>query len=119
MSEVRVAGKTGTAQAAAETYIVKDTEGNPVLDKEVRVVRAPLLLATMDHTTTTPWYRGWGADGTDRNHAWFIGYAPAEKPQVAFAVLVQYGGSGGQIAAKTATKILAACIEHGVVKPEK
>jgi cell division protein FtsI/penicillin-binding protein 2 len=32
-------------------------------------------------------------------HAWFAGYAPADNPQVAFAVLVEEGGHGGGVAA--------------------
>ena len=72
--------------------------------------------AYADHETDTPWYRGWGEDGKSLNHAWFIGFAPANDPQVAFAVMVQYGGSGGNLAAHTATKILTACIEHGYIK---
>jgi penicillin-binding protein 2 len=31
----------------------------------------------------------------DRSHGWFAGFAPADDPQVAFAVLVEHGGSGG------------------------
>ena len=36
---------------------------------------------------------------------------------LAFAVMVQYGGSGGAVAGRAATKILTACIEHGHIKP--
>lgn len=39
----------------------------------------------------------------DRSHGWFAGFAPADDPQVAFAVLVEHGGSGGASAAPIAT----------------
>lgn len=35
-------------------------------------------------------------------NAWFIGYAPADEPRYAFAVLVEYGDSGGREAAPLA-----------------
>jgi penicillin-binding protein 2 len=37
-----------------------------------------------------------------RDHAWFIGYAPRHDPQIAVAVLVENGTSGGRVAAPIA-----------------
>ncbi len=37
-----------------------------------------------------------------RNNSWFAGYAPAEDPQVAFAVIVEQGGHGSEAAAPIA-----------------
>ena len=42
----------------------------------------------------------------DRSHGWFAGFAPADDPQVAFAVLVEHGGSGGGSAAPIATTVI-------------
>ncbi len=42
----------------------------------------------------------------DRSHGWFAGFAPAEDPRVAFAVLVEHGGSGGASAAPIATSVM-------------
>ena len=39
-------------------------------------------------------------------HAWFIGYAPAGRPKIAFAVLVEHGGHGGDVAAPLAMEIV-------------
>lgn len=41
-----------------------------------------------------------------RDHGWFIGYAPMENPTIAFAVLVEHGGHGGTICAPVARKVL-------------
>lgn len=41
-----------------------------------------------------------------RKHAWFIAFAPVEKPRIALVVLVENGGSGSAIAAPIARKIL-------------
>lgn len=42
----------------------------------------------------------------ERDHAWFVGYAPAEQPRIAFAVIVEHGGHGGSSAAPIARKVL-------------
>lgn len=41
-----------------------------------------------------------------QSHAWFIGFAPAEQPRVAFAVVIEHGGIGGRDAAPIARKVL-------------
>ena len=41
-----------------------------------------------------------------RDHALFIAFAPAEKPEIAIAVIVENGGSGGSVAAPIAGKII-------------
>ena len=41
-----------------------------------------------------------------RDHAIFIGYAPADNPKYAVAVLVEHGGGGSSVAAPIASKIL-------------
>jgi penicillin-binding protein 2 len=50
------------------------------------------------------------------DYAWFVGFAPAEKPKYAVAVLIEQGGHGGSIAGPAARQILAALlgekIEH-------
>ena len=46
-------------------------------------------------------------DGERKNHAWFICFAPANEPSVAVAVVSEYGGVGGQVAAPLARQILS------------
>ncbi|MDH5571022.1 MAG: penicillin-binding protein 2 [Gammaproteobacteria bacterium] len=41
-----------------------------------------------------------------RDHALFIGFAPVEDPQIAIAVIVENGGSGGATAAPIARKVM-------------
>jgi penicillin-binding protein 2 len=44
-----------------------------------------------------------------RDHAWFVAYAPAEEPTVALAVLVEHApGGGGAVAAPIAQRVLEA-----------
>ncbi len=43
---------------------------------------------------------------TRDNHAWFVGVAPLDNPKYVVAVLIDEGGSGGQVAAPVARQIL-------------
>ena len=50
---------------------------------------------------------GTAENETDKDHAWFVGYAPAENPQIAVAVLLEYdGGAGGTNAGPIAKNII-------------
>ena len=48
-------------------------------------------------------FAGWHPD---RAHAWFAGYAPANKPEIAIVVLIEHGGPGGKIAAPVARQVI-------------
>ena len=45
-------------------------------------------------------------------HAWFVGYAPAENPEIAVCVIVEEGGSGGKAAAPIARQMFDAYLLH-------
>jgi len=51
--------------------------------------------------------------GDARPHAWFIGFAPAEAPIVAVAVLVVNGGEGARVAAPIGGRVLARAVRGG------
>ncbi len=51
-----------------------------------------------------------------RDHAWFVAFAPYEKPEVAVAVLVEHGGHGGSAAAPLAKKLMEAYFTYYPVK---
>ena len=44
----------------------------------------------------------------DRDHAWFVGYAPANNPQIVVAVLIEHGGHGASVAAPLVQKVILA-----------
>jgi penicillin-binding protein A len=59
-----------------------------------------------------------GKTGTAENagpdHNWFVGFAPADDPQIAVAVFVANGGgTGGDVSAPIARDVLAAYLERG------
>jgi len=53
-----------------------------------------------------------------RSHAWFVGFAPYgnAKSRIAFAVLVENGGYGGQSAAAAAGELVEAAAELGLIE---
>lgn len=72
MKEVRIAGKTGTAEIGG---------GRP-------------------------------------DHAWFAGYVPADRPRIAFVVVLEQAGSGGRVAGPVAKKFVQALLDQGVIHAE-
>lgn len=46
-------------------------------------------------------------NGKELDHAWFVGFAPAEKPSIVVAVMIEFGGHGTRAAA-IASKIIQA-----------
>ncbi|MDQ6970878.1 MAG: penicillin-binding protein 2 [Mariprofundus sp.] len=47
-----------------------------------------------------------------KDHAWFMGYAPYENPQIAIAVFVEHGGHGGSDAAPVAAAVIQVMAER-------
>jgi penicillin-binding protein 2 len=48
----------------------------------------------------------------DRDHAWFVAFAPVSEPRYAISVLVEHGGSGSKAAAPIASKIIKKVLER-------
>jgi penicillin-binding protein 2 len=47
----------------------------------------------------------------NRDHAWFVAYAPVQNPQIALVTLVEHGGHGGDAAAPLAKKVIEKYVE--------
>ena len=77
LKQIKVAGKTGTAQVVRLKKGPKSEEDEEILYKY-------------------------------RDHAWFVGYAPFENPEIAVAVIVEHGGHGGSAAAPIVRQIIQA-----------
>jgi len=88
--------------------IVRESEYISIIDSTVYdIVLQGMRLAA---SSGTAWAANvWGIPvagktGTAQNphgkaHAWFVGFAPYEEPEIAICVLVENGGSGGGVAA--------------------
>ena len=113
---ILIAGKTGTAQAPPLKWPVFDENGKKLVDEKGREKRREVKPNTPGSARPeAPWYRV-SAKG-ERTHAWFIGFAPADQPQIAFAVMVEYGGSGGTDAAPIVRALLDGCVKHRYLLP--
>ena len=53
--------------------------------------------------------------GGKPDHAWFAGYAPADRPRIAFAVVLEHAGSGGKAAGPVARQLVEAFLADGVL----
>ncbi|MEO7102697.1 MAG: penicillin-binding protein 2 [Gemmatimonadaceae bacterium] len=61
-----------------------------------------IMLAGKTGTAQTGHY----VNGVEQNHAWFVGFAPADKPTIVVAVMLEFGGHGGR-AAHVASSIIS------------
>jgi penicillin-binding protein 2 len=116
---VQIAGKTGTAEiggplTVGHVYELEMHDGSRRTLEVVSKAEAADKIAQMGESVVRWEHKGakyWpGAPDPEHKptHAWFMGYAPAHDPQVAMAVLIEYGGSGGQ----TAGPVARAIFEH-------
>lgn len=129
---IALAAKTGSAQASplrrpvmdpsTGKQIIKTEQYDPQIDKATGQVtfkerKVPqwetLQLGThAAPNPLVPWYRGSGPNEDKLSHAWYMGYAPADRPRIAFAVVVYYGGGGGPTAGSVAKGMLEELIKH-------
>jgi cell division protein FtsI/penicillin-binding protein 2 len=113
---INIAGKTGSAQTGGFMKLVEhDASGKPFIHQ-----------VNFGDPGTDGWYsRPQSAAPDDPHpeyhlaHAWFIGYAPAEHPEVAFCVMIEYGEAGSRVAGPIAHDLLVACIKHGYLHGSK
>jgi penicillin-binding protein 2 len=56
------------------------------------------------------------AGGGKPDHAWFAGYVPADKPKIAFVVVLENAGSGGHAAGPVAREFVQAMLALGLIE---
>ena len=56
----------------------------------------------------------------NRDNALFVGFAPAEDPQIVISVMIENGEAGGRVAGPVVRKVMDAWLldNHGVLKPQ-
>jgi penicillin-binding protein 2 len=113
LKNIPIAGKTGSAQTGKLMSLVeRDANGKVTSIRQVN----------FGDPGTEGWYlRPDYPDHPEKHlaHGWFIGYAPADHPQVAFCVFVEYGEAGGRVAGAIAHDLLVDCIKHGYLRAAK
>jgi penicillin-binding protein 2 len=53
--------------------------------------------------------------GDQASHAWFVGYAPADDPKVAFVVVLEHAGGGGTAAGPVAKRLVVRMEQLGIL----
>lgn len=56
--------------------------------------------------------------GGRSDHAWFAGYAPVEAPRIAFCVVLEHGGSGGEAAGPIVRELMTEMLGLGLLQPQ-
>ncbi|MDZ7906591.1 MAG: penicillin-binding protein 2 [Cypionkella sp.] len=98
-------GRAGTAAAsriADETMVMCGKTGTA----QVRNISTSERSTGVVRNENLPWEQ--------RDHALFVGYAPADAPRYAVAVVVEHGGGGSAVAAPIARDALLATLTGGV-----
>ncbi len=89
--------------------VVADTQGTA----HGTVYSESIMIAGKTGTAET----GQTSAGLKReDHAWFVGYAPAEAPKVAFVVALEHAGSGTAAAGPVAKRLVLRMLELGYFK---
>ncbi len=85
---------------------------------EAVVLRGTASLTARHKQVTVAGKTGTAETGFNRpDHAWFAGYVPADRPQVAFVVALENGGSGAKAAAPLAHELITELLEQGLIAP--
>lgn len=84
-----MSGKSGSAQVRKIGADERSASGKQIAKEE-----------------TLPWKM--------RDHAWFIAYAPSDKPRYACAVLIEHGSHGSTVAAPYVRSILQQCLKSDI-----
>lgn len=92
--------------------------------KNAALVAEAMELTVLEGTGTAAYIPGVkvaGKTGSAENphgkvHAWFIGYAPADNPKIAVAVILENAGGGGKFAAPAARTIIRDALALPAVK---
>jgi penicillin-binding protein 2 len=110
-----------SAVPGEQERVFKPTERGrlPLSETPLQVLRDGLQGVTMNPEGTAHYafedapFTSAGKTGTaetpeEKPHAWFAGYAPAEAPQIAVAVVVENSGEGSVFAAPICRKVMEA-----------
>lgn len=121
-TDMLVAAKTGSASASKLTRYERDRMGNRIVDDDGKPIGREVAYGTRENPNPEiPWYRASDVDtktGKARGtHGWAIGFAPADNPQIAFAVYVEYGNKGNYSAGSVVGPMLDACVKRGYLTP--
>jgi penicillin-binding protein 2 len=102
---VNVSPETLTTIRSALEGVVNDPRGTAWAARSSRIKVAGKTGTAQTEVMVPRLKDGTPARKQKADHAWFAGYAPADDPQIAFAVVIEHGGFGGVAAAPVVVKV--------------
>jgi peptidoglycan glycosyltransferase len=113
-----ISGRGGTRQVGASTmaHVLDPNDAAAINEAMVQAVEGPLgrgftTGAKVPGVTTAGKSGTAELGGSGEPHSWFIGFAPAEAPTIAIAVLVEQAGRGAEVAAPIAGDMMEQALE--------
>ena len=113
-----ISGRNGSRQISPSTlaHVLAPNDAAAINRAMVQAVEGPLgqqftTGAKVPGVTTAGKSGTAELGGSGEPHSWFIGFAPAESPTVAIAVLVEQAGRGAEVAAPIAGRLMAQALE--------
>ncbi|MCB9857804.1 MAG: hypothetical protein H6818_19135 [Phycisphaerales bacterium] len=120
MENIVVCGKTGSAQCTARATVTAYTfdsgsHEQTILAPTIEAARATLPdgenARLMKRKIVERWPPPREKEKSPPPHAWFAAFAPYKHPRIAMALIIEYGGSGGQVAAPVGQKVLQVLLD--------
>jgi peptidoglycan glycosyltransferase len=113
-------GKNGTRTIGPESMgrVLPRGDAGAINEAMVQAVEGPLGRrftsgATVSGVTVAGKSGTAELGGSGEPHSWFIGFAPAEAPEVVIAVLVEQAGRGGEVASPIAGQLMGHWLRGG------
>jgi peptidoglycan glycosyltransferase len=113
-------GKGGTRQIGPQSIrrVIDPGDAAAITEAMTRAVEGPLgrkftTGAKVPGITTAGKSGTAELGGKGEPHSWFIGFAPAEQPTIAIAVLVEQAGRGAEVAAPIAGDLMTLYLQGG------
>jgi peptidoglycan glycosyltransferase len=113
-------GKNGTRTISPESMgrVLPEADARAINEAMVAAVEGPLgrrftTGAKVPGVTTAGKSGTAELGGSGEPHSWFVGFAPADDPQVVIAVLVEQAGRGGEVAAPIAGRLMSRWLNGG------
>jgi peptidoglycan glycosyltransferase len=107
-------GKSGTRTLGPQSMgrVLSGANAQSIKEAMIQAVEGPLGRrftsgATVSGVTVAGKSGTAELGGSGEPHSWFIGFAPAENPEVVIAVLVEEAGRGGEVAAPIAGHLMS------------
>lgn len=115
VEEVRSAdGRVVASAKGGSTQVISEAIANEITDMMVAVVNQGTGVNASIYGVNVAGKTGTAQNETGANHSWFIGFAPAEDPQIAVAIILESEGrSGGAAAAPIAREVIMQGLRGG------